>query len=77
MATAVITATPKSIRPHIMMAELDSMYGRRWTKPMPKHELDLHLWQTFRVQPEVGLSDYDCSGGCWCYEDYVKQFQEA
>lgn len=60
---AVITATPKSIRPHLMVAEMDTDFGRVWSTPMFKAELD----QWIRGQEAFGgLSDYCCASTCWC-----------
>lgn len=71
-----VTATPKSIRPHVMMAEIEEDSGyRHWTKPMPKFRLDLELDRQFRdakgrVRKDIGLSDYCCASTCWCAEKF-------
>lgn len=63
-----ITATPKSIRPHLMVAEMEAESGYRyWSKPMPKVQLD--LWIDKEAKHENYLSDYCCANDCWCWED--------
>lgn len=60
-----ITATPKSIRPHLMMAEIEEEYGyRHWSKPMPGFQLNSWIWQQTRFG--AGLSDWCCASSCWC-----------
>lgn len=62
---AAITVTPKSIRPHLMMAEIEEESGyRRWSKPMVPAQLDPWVWQATRFGG--GLSDYCCASTCWC-----------
>lgn len=59
------TATPKTVRPHIVAAEIQEDTGYRWwTSPMPSHQLDAVIWQQTRYG--AGLSDYDCATTCWC-----------
>lgn len=67
MASSTITATPKSVRPHLMVAEIETESGYRyWSAPMFKVQLDLWLAKEFRVSRDSGLSDYCCANGCWC-----------
>lgn len=64
-----ITATPKSVRPHLMVAEIETESGYRyWSEPMFKVSLDLWLDKTLTRDREDGLSDYCCANGCWCVE---------
>lgn len=66
-----ITATPKSVRPHLMVAEMEAESGYRyWSAPMPKVQLD--LWINQQAKHENYLSDYCCANGCWCWEDEGK-----
>lgn len=66
--SAVVTATPKTIRSHLMMAEIEADTGYRyWSKPMPKVQLD--QWVNTELKYSGGLSDYCCSSRCWCAED--------
>ncbi len=62
---AAITATPLTVRPHLMIAEMESIdYGGRvWSDPMFKVSLDLWVDQMSR---DYYLSDYCCSSQCWC-----------
>lgn len=63
-----ITATPKSVRPHLMVAEMEAESGYRyWSDPMFKVQLD--LWIDKEVKFDNYLSDYCCANGCWCEED--------
>lgn len=65
---AVITATPKSVRSHLVMAEIETESGyRMWSKPMPPVHLNSWVFQQLRFGG--GLSDYCCASGCWCVED--------
>lgn len=64
-----ITATPKSVRPHLMVAEVETESGYRfWSAPMPKLELDVWLHRQLKGGEDY-LSDYCCANGCWCWED--------
>lgn len=68
-----ITATPKSVRPHLMVAEVEAEEGYRyWSQPMPKLELD--LWLTKELRFGAGLSDYCCANDCWCWEEEENKF---
>lgn len=61
-----ITATPKSVRPHVEVAELEHEDGYRyWTQPMPKAEMDVFLAQELK-KDEWYLSDLGCAMTCWC-----------
>lgn len=65
-----ITATPKSVRPHLMVAEIEAESGYRyWSEPMFKVSLDLWLTKEFKLHRGSGLSDYCCANGCWCVEE--------
>ena len=67
-----ITATPKSVRPHLMVAEVEAESGYRyWSQPMFKLQLDLWLNKELRFGDSY-LSDYCCANGCWCWEDENK-----
>lgn len=62
------TATPKSIRPHLAMAEMEADTGYRyWSDPMPEFALD--QWVRGEEAIGAGLSDYCCSGKCWCVKE--------
>lgn len=62
---AVVAVTPKSVRPHLMMAEIEADYGYRyWSKPMVPAELNPWVWQQTRFGG--GVSDYCCASRCWC-----------
>jgi hypothetical protein len=66
-----ITATPKSVRPHLMVAEVEADSGYRyWSAPMFRLEMDLWLYKELRFGS--GLSDLCCANGCWCWEDEGK-----
>lgn len=66
---SAVTATPKTIRPHLMMAEIESDMGYRfWSEPMPPFQLD--QWVNNSLKYGGGLSDYCCSSKCWCAEEY-------
>ena len=68
MASSTITATPKSVRPHIMMCEIEEESGyRHWSKPMVPAQLNPWVWQQTRFG--AGVSDYCCASTCWCAED--------
>lgn len=64
---ATVTATPKSIRPHVLVAELqDAESGYRyWSDPM---QGSLKVNQFLKEQKDLGqeLSDLCCSMKCWC-----------
>lgn len=63
-----ITATPKSIRPHLMMAEIEDMSGyRHWSPPMSKAALN--LWVDKEQKYGASLSEFSCSSVCWCAEE--------
>lgn len=60
-----ITATPKTIRPHVVMAEMEDPSGYRyWSEPTSS--LELSLWITRQCKIGATVSDYDCSSTCWC-----------
>ena len=66
-----ITATPKSVRPHIAIAEMVADMGYRYrSAPMPEFALD----QWVRNESRFGavLSDYCCTVKCWCFEESVE-----
>jgi hypothetical protein len=66
-----ITSTPKTIRPHVVMAEMEHEDGYRlWSKPMSRLELTGWIFEHRKVGYEV--SDYDCASTCWCVPDYLK-----
>jgi hypothetical protein len=66
-----ITATPKSIRPHVMVAEIEAESGYRyWSEPMSKAALN--LWVDKELKWEGELSDFCCASSCWCAEDEGK-----
>lgn len=62
-----ITATPKSVRPHLTVVEVqDSKTGYRfWSEPM-RSSLEVNLWIASREKEGHELSDLCCSGKCWC-----------
>lgn len=60
----VVTATPNSVRPHLMVAEMDGDFGRVWSQPMFKAELD--KWIRNQESYGNGISDYCCANTCWC-----------
>lgn len=63
-----ITATPKTIRPHVVTAQLMELDGSTWwTTPMPSHRLSPYIWQEQRFG--ALLSDYDCATTCWCVKE--------
>ena len=67
---AAVTATPKSIRPHIQVAEMeDAGTGYRyWSAPM---QGSLEISQFLAEQENKGqlLSDLCCSAECWCEKE--------
>lgn len=71
LKTMTITATPKSIRPHLEVAEIETVDGYRyWSEPMLHSAL--MGWLDAQLKPSAGgyhdsyLSDLDCAVGCWC-----------
>lgn len=64
---SAVTATPKSIRPHVQIAELeDSQYGYRyWTTPF-KSSLEFNLFLSQEAARGHHLSDISCANECWC-----------
>lgn len=65
-----ITATPKSVRPHVSVVEVqDSETGYRfWSAPL-RSSLDVNLWIGDRKEEGYALSDLCCSGTCWCISE--------
>lgn len=65
-----VTVTPKDIRPHIVVAELEDMETgyRYWTPPM---QGGVKTSQFLKEQEEKGhmLSDLTCSVECWCWSE--------
>lgn len=55
------TDTPETIRPHIVVAEIQEDAGYRWwTSPCQPTSLGS------RPVDGAGLSDYDFATTCWC-----------
>lgn len=63
------TVTPKSVRPHVVIAEIEDESGYRyWTKPTA-NALEMNSW-LFKALKHGELSDYCCANECWCWEDF-------
>lgn len=69
---AAVTATPKSIRPHLMVAEIEADSGYRyWSAPMAS-SLEMNLWIDQQEKFGGSISDLCCANGCWCVEEEGK-----
>lgn len=67
---AQVTATPLTVRPHVLVAEVEFYDGgRMWSAPMSNIALDLWLYNGVLRDGFAGLSDYCCAATCWC-EDF-------
>lgn len=64
---SAVTATPKSIRPHVLVAELvDGETGYRyWTAPF-QNSLEFNLFLSQEAERGQNLSEVSCSMKCWC-----------
>lgn len=62
-----VTATPKSIRPHVQVVELQGAETgyRFWSDPM-QGVLAVNQFVNEQKAIGYGLSDVDCSTKCWC-----------
>lgn len=60
-----ITATPKTVRSHLMMVEIEEESGyRHWSEPM--YQPALSLWVSRALRFGASFSDSDCASTCWC-----------
>lgn len=65
---SAVTATPLSVRPHVLVAEIQAESGfRYWSEPMNNLELSLWVSSELAVRGRE-LSDYCCSAKCWCWQ---------
>lgn len=63
---SAVTATPLSVRPHVMVAQIEAESGYRyWSESMSNMELSMWVSKELAVAGN-GLSDYCCSMKCWC-----------
>ena len=64
-----VTATPKSIRPHIQVVEVENAEGyRQWSAPL-HDSVALNSFLFMEESQGRYVSDVSCSYECWCQSE--------